>query len=227
MQTTINSQKNIAKPLPASDAGVITACDPALYEQMVQPWELLNTHLERGCFGYHMRYLKTAAVTIYSERFDLCCRVRGLSPADTFAFFVPVSLGSRSSYWNSPLQKSGFPAMLPGALDAVIDPGQIQVLILLTPSLLHDHLSAEVITQLLLAAENHLLPANQDDVIRLGRWLLELIEEANRRPQMLQNSAAVRSMEQDLLQYNFPKKEVAPGNFKTPPGSRIRARISA
>ena len=191
----------MAKPPSFSAAGEVTACDPTLYEQMVQPWELLNTPLERGGFGYRMRYLKTTAVTIYSERFDLCCRVRGLSPAETFTFCVPVNLGSRSSYWNSPLQPSGFPAMLPGALDAVIDPGQIQILILLNPSLLHDHLAAEVVTQLQLAADNHLLPAAQVDVMRLGRWLLELIEEANQHPQMLQNSAAVRSMEQDLLQY--------------------------
>jgi AraC-like DNA-binding protein len=191
----------MAKPLPASDAGVVTACDPALYEQIVQPWKLINTPLERGGFGYCMCYLKTAAVTIYREQFDRCCRVRGLSPAETFTFSVPVSLGSRSSYWNSPLQQSGFPAMLPGALDVTIAPGQIQILILLDPSLLHDHLPPEMIMQLQLAAENHLLPAAQDDVIRLGRWLLELIEEAIRRPQMLQNSAAVRSMEQDLLQH--------------------------
>ena len=32
--------------------------------------------------------------------------------------------------------------MLPAALDAVIAPGQIQILILLNPSLLHDHLTA-------------------------------------------------------------------------------------
>ena len=91
--------------------------------------------------------------------------------------------------------------MLPGVLDAVIDPGQIQILILLNPSLLHDHLAAEVVTQLQLAAESHLLPAAQADVMRLGRWLLELIEEANRHTQMLQNAAAVRSLEQDLLQH--------------------------
>lgn len=180
---------------------MVKACDPALYEQIVQPWELFNTPLERGGFGYRMCYLKTAAVTIYREQFDRCCRLRGLSPAETFTFCVPLSLGSCSSYWNDQLQTSGFPAMLPGALDATIASGQIQILILLNPALLYDHLSPEMLTQLQQAAENHLLPAAQADVMRLGRWLLELIDEANQRPQMLQHAAAVRSMEQDLLQH--------------------------
>ena len=119
--------------------GEVSAPDPCLYEQTVRPWELANTPLEPGVFGYRMHYMQTPAVTFYREQFDLACRVQGLSPPNVFVFSVPLRLGTRSNYWNAPLHESAFPAMLPGGLDAELSAGQDHLVVLVDFSLLHRH----------------------------------------------------------------------------------------
>lgn len=194
-----NKQDSEVIQRPACDAGRIYANDPSVYEQIVQPWQLFCSPIDRGSFSYDICYLKTPAMTLYRERFDLSCHLRGLSPPNTFTFSVPVRLGSRTTYWKSPLEVSGFPAMLPGGLDVVVDSGQIQLVILLNPLLLIEHLSQEQVLMFKRAAKNHLLPSRQEDVTRLGAWILGLIREAQLHPQMLLQANAVKSMEQDML----------------------------
>lgn len=181
------------------DAGRIDANDPSVYEQIVQPWQLFCSPVERGSFFYDICYLKTPAITLYREHFGLQSRLRGLSPSNSFVFSIPLQLGSRTAFWKSPLQASGFPAMLPGGLDVMVDSQQVQLVILLNPALLVEHLSEEQVTKLRLAAKCHFLPANQEDVIRLGRWMLGLLRYAHLHPEMLQQENAVKSIEQDML----------------------------
>lgn len=180
-------------------AGELTAADPWLYERLVQPWDLVHSPDEAGNFGYRIRYLRTPGITLYRERFDLRCRLRGLSPPGMFAFSVPMMLGSRSTYWKAPWSRDGFPATLPGGLDATIDSGQTHLLVLVKLSLLRSHLTAELAGELEQAAENHLLPADPVEIERFGRWLLELIEETWGAPAWLRHPAAVQSMEEELI----------------------------
>lgn len=173
---------------------------PCLYEQIVRPWSLVNTPLERGVFGYQISYLQLPELTFYLEQFDLRCRVRGTSPKDTLVFAVPVRLGKHSSYWKSPVSKSGFPAMLQGGLDAEMDKGQAQLLVLIKRSLLRSYFPAEFYTKLEQAATMHLLPATLMEVRRLGEWLLALIRQANLQPDFLHYPATVQTVKEDLLQ---------------------------
>jgi hypothetical protein len=166
-------EANYKKINPLPDAafasmGEVSASDPCLYEQMVRPWVLANTPLDSGAFGYRMHYLQTPAVTLYRERFDLGCRVQGLSPPNVFAFSVPLHMGRHSNFWGAPLHKSGFPATLPGGLDAEMNSGQEHLIVLVDLSLFHRHLPVELCNDLLRAADKHLLPARAAAVNRFG-----------------------------------------------------------
>jgi AraC family ethanolamine operon transcriptional activator len=195
-----NYYQNKAGPDTAPPAvGEVAACDPSLYELLVRPWELINTPLERGEFGYRMRYLKTPAITVYQEQFDLGCRILGLSPQGIFVFSVPVRLGTCSTYWKAPLSQSGFPMMLPSELDVEFGRGHLHLIVLIDLALLNSHLPAELYDTLQHAATTHLLRANSTAVERFGNWLLALLEETNCRPYVLQYPAALRSIEEDLL----------------------------
>jgi len=181
-------------------SGQASACDPALYEQMVRPWDLCNTPLERGEFGYRIGYLRVPGITLYRETFDLCCRVRGLSPAHTFAFSIPLVLGSRSTYWGSPLEEPGMPATLPGGVDIVLDSGQVHLVILIDSSLMRSRLPEEALKSLELAAAGRLLPAKRDDVRHLGNWLADLLDRACQTPEMLRHPPVRESITEDLFQ---------------------------
>lgn len=199
MSAVSSGKKIAADDAPVLSVGALSASDPSVYEQIVQPWELFNTPIERGDFGYRIRYLQTPVITLYEEQFDLSCRVRGLSPPGVLIFSVPLRVGSHSTCWKAPWYRPGFPAMLPGGVDATIDTGQIHLIVLVKLSLMRSHLPVELSDCLEQAARDHLLPAASIEVERFGRWLLALLEETNRRPQLFQYPTAVRSMEEDLI----------------------------
>lgn len=147
-----------------------------------------------------MRYLKTPGMLLYQERFDLRGRVRGLLPSGIFAFAVPIRLGSRSAYWGAPVQRAGLPAMRGGGLDAVLDSGQDQLLVLAKASLIRSHFPARVAEALERCADTRLLPAEEQDIALFGDWLFGLIHNGLNQPEVLQYAAAANAIEEDLLQ---------------------------
>jgi AraC-like DNA-binding protein len=198
--STVNADMEAAEDATAVLAvGELSASDPAIYEQIVQPWELCNTPLERGDFGYRIRYLQTPAITLYEEQFDLHCRVRGLSPPGVFTFTVPLCHGTDSTCWKEPWCRSGFSATLPGGVDATLAAGQTHLIALVNRSLLRSHLPAELVNSLDQAARHHLLPVTSLEVERFGKWLLALLDGMNHRPQLLQYPAVMQSLEEDLI----------------------------
>jgi hypothetical protein len=117
---------------PAAAVGEIDVDDPTAYEANSQPWEIMATPVETRTFGHRNTYLVTPSVILYRESFDSRLRVQVLTPAGMFGFTIPIWLGSRSRYWESPYSASGLPASMPGALDAVIDAGQPHLIVLIS-----------------------------------------------------------------------------------------------
>ena len=172
MPRSESTYNTLPERLVNATSGQASASDPALYELMVRPWDLCNTPLDRGEFGYRIQYLKVPGITVYREAFDLPCRIRGFSPADTFVFSIPLVLSSRSAYWGSALETTGMPATLPGGLDVLVDRSQDQLLILIDSSLMRLRLPEEAVKNLELAAPSHLLPATRpmSDSWVAGSW---------------------------------------------------------
>ena len=179
--------------------GAVSASEPCLYEKIVQHWETLCTPLDCGAFGYRMSYLMTPAVTVYWEHFDTAVRLRGLSPPHRLVFSAPIRLGARSAYMRKPWSGAGFPATLPSGYDLVIDRDQFHLVVLIDLSLIRSTLPEEEVAHLERAAHTYLLPAGTETVAAFGAWLLGLLEQVQRHPEMLRHPAAVRAIEQDLI----------------------------
>ena len=180
-------------------SGAASACEPCLYEKIVQHWETLCTPLDCGTFGYRMSYLATPAVTIYQEHFDTAVRLRGLSPPHRLVFSAPIRLGARSAYMRKPWSGAGFPATLPSGYDLVIDRGQFHLVVLIDLSTIRSALPEDVVAHLERAAHAYLLPAGAETVAAFGAWLLGLLDQVQRHPEMLRHPAAVQAIEQDLI----------------------------
>lgn len=164
----------------------------------MRPWELICTPM-RGSFGYEMVYLTTPSLVIYYERYDACLRLRGTGPPKMLAFAVPVCAKPDTTYWKAPQAATGFPCMLPGALDVLFAKGHRQIIVLVELPLLRSHLAPEAVSRLEAAASVHLLPAAADDVTALGAWLLRMLREVRTRPRVLYYAEAIRSLEADLV----------------------------
>lgn len=199
MSQAANNETVVSTPSGTAPTGRVSAQDPALHEQLVQPWQLCHTPLQRGNFRYRMRYLKLPGITLYREHFALRGRLVGISPADSFVIAVPLTAESHSTYWGRRLEVSGMPAMLPGGLDVTVDRGHAQVIALIDLTLLHSHLPEDVTDKLELAALAHFLPASQEDVRSLGQWLSRLINRINQMPEMINHSVVAHSVTAEIL----------------------------
>ena len=180
--------------------GIQETDDPCHWERVSQPWEVLAMPLTAGPFGNRKTFLATAHWILYHESFSSRLRVRALSPAGMLAVSVPVQLGSRSSYFNRSLQQGGMPAMLPGSAEAVLDADQQHFMLLIRLTLLRRLLPAEQAETLEAAAAGRWLAASPTVIERLGRWLKEVLARTHRAPEMLRHSAAVETLERELVQ---------------------------
>lgn len=197
--STSNNPENPPRINIQATSGATSVCEPCLYEKIVQHWETLCTPLDCGAFGYWMSYLATPAVTVYWEHFDTAVRLRGLSPPHRLVFSVPIRLGARSAYMRKPWSGDGFPATMPSGYDLVIDRGQFHLVVLIDLSTIRSALPEDVVAHLERAAHAYLLPAGAETIEAFGAWLLGLLDQVQRHPELLRHPATVWAIEQDLI----------------------------
>lgn len=211
------------RPAPLALVGQVDADDPAVYEQISAPWEIIAKPLGHGRFRYHETYLITASLIITWETFDSCVRVQGLTPVGMLGLSIPIRVGPHSRYWNLPPSNNGLPATMPGGVDAVIDAGQMQVIVMINLSWLHQALPAQLVSRLEMAASSRFLPAPSQVVNRLGWWLFGVLEEARYRPDAFSHPLVVRSFEEELLQQLSDAVQLPP-ETPLPANGRVRHR---
>jgi AraC family ethanolamine operon transcriptional activator len=183
----------------AGMVGEIVADDICVYEQISAPWEILATPRDRKPFGHRKTYLITPSVILYRESFNSCIRVQGLTPPGMLGFSIPLRLGARSTYWNTPPDGASLPASMPGALDSVLDAGQAHIIVLVSLGFVRAVLPDDFAASLENALRGRSLPAAPDAIEEMGRWLLGVLETARQRPEAFQRPASVRAYEEELL----------------------------
>ena len=179
--------------------GIQETHDPCHWERVSQPWEVVATPLEPGQFRNRKTFLATPSCVLYRESFDTRLRVRALSPEGMLAYTVPIRSGSRTAYFNRPLHEQGLPATLPGGAEALLEAGQVHIMVLMRLSLLRRVLSPEQSALLEAGAAAHLLPAPADTVERIGVWLNGILARTHGAPEMLRFPAVTQALERELV----------------------------
>ncbi len=179
--------------------GIQETHDPCHWERVSQPWEVVATPLEPGQFRNRKTFLATPNCVLYQESFDTRLRVRALSPEGMLAYTVPIRSGSRTAYFNRPLHEQGLPATLPGGAEALLEAGQVHIMVLMRLSLLRRVLSPEQTALLEAGAAAHLLPAPAGAVERIGVWLNGILARTHGAPEMLRFPAATQALERELV----------------------------
>ena len=174
--------------------------DPCAWEMASHPWEILGTRVETP-FRHQKRILVTPNWLAYCESFQGALRIQGLTPAGMFGYSVPLRTGGSSSFWGGSLHERGLPASLPGALDARVDAGQSQLILLVRLDWLRAQVDTAIFDDLEQAALRRLLPAAVRERQALGIWLLSLLARFHYAPWLLTEPAVVNSIEHDLLRW--------------------------
>jgi len=179
--------------------GGLCTLDPVLFEQALQPWDLLCRPIDAGPFSHRIEFLKGPSFTLYRERYDVAIRLLGASPPGILAVSVPLHSGPRTRHWQS-LPRAGLPSMLPGGLDAVLDTGYEQVMALIDLSLVRRRLPAERIERLFRALSNHEIPLPTAVIRQFRDWSLSVLGAARETPELTRFPVAMDAVEEDLLQ---------------------------
>ena len=114
-------------------------------------------------------------------------------------FAVPLRVGQDSSFWGGPLHERGLPASLPGLVDARIDAGQAQLIVLVRLDHLRAQIDPATFDGLERSALRRCLSAPPRAREALAIWLLGLLARFHHAPQYLTEPAVVAAVEQDLL----------------------------
>jgi AraC-like DNA-binding protein len=184
---------------PLGLLGIHENDDPCRWERGSQPWDVIGTPIGRGQFRMRKVFVATPNGVFYRESCAHRLQVQGLSPAGMFACAVPLKLGRHTSYFRDSLHERGLPATLPTGLEAVIDQGQEQLLLLLRLSLLRRILPPAQAERLEEGAAAHVLPASSTTLRALGRWLNGILTRVHGSPEMLRHPAAVATLERELV----------------------------
>jgi AraC family ethanolamine operon transcriptional activator len=199
--------------------GVQTAClttyDPASFELVLRPWELLCRPSTRGEFKHSITLYKTPLFTIYHEKFTLAAQVLGLSPAGTLVLAIPLGAGEPAEYWRVSHSGTTLPATLPGSLDVMIKEGHNQMVFLVDLDYCRRCLDEQLADVLLAAASTHILPIRDETLNSLVSWgksVLNLV----RANQVHADEIAVRdSIMQELVYHlSLIASELEPASGK-------------
>lgn len=186
--------------VPLALAGIQEVGDPAQWESVSQPWELLARPTGRGRFHNRKHFVVTPNCVLYAESFGAGFCVSGLTPAGMLGVTLPLYLGEASSYWGlQAALEEGVPACLPGVLDASIASGQRHLILLLGCGLLEERLGAETVAALRAAAALRRLQMTAVARVSLTYRLLGIIDSARICREVLGNESAVRRLEWDLV----------------------------
>jgi AraC-like DNA-binding protein len=159
----------------------------------------MATPLDRRPFGHWKQFLVTPSVIVYQEGFTSALRIRGLSPAGKLSLCLPLRLGPSTNFWNLSPRSDGVPATMPGGVEAVINSGQVHLMLLLELELLYRSLPPDLASRLLDAGKNRFVPMARTAVNSLTSWLCEVLDETARHPEALGYPAAMRAFEDELL----------------------------
>lgn len=181
--------------------GDIFLNDPVLYEQAIEPWNVICRPQNAGDFRYRMQYMTLSSIVIYREQFSLASNVMGALPEGMFAMAVPISTGKSTNYWKHPLHIYGLPAMFSGMVDVEFDNQQTQIIILIDKSLLRGYLRLDKYDHLADALNvKHVLPCNSKRIRNFSYMLQRLLGFALITLDAFDTQANVTSIEEDLLE---------------------------
>jgi AraC family ethanolamine operon transcriptional activator len=184
---------------PGAEAGSCAVSDPCAAEEIWRPWRVCIGAEDPGELGFRRRYVRTPGVELYRDTFDGACRLRGLPPADSLVFLVPLRLGPRSRYWHRPTGKDRLPAMHRGGVDWVLDRGHSHLMLVVKQALAQRRFGEESCTALERAASTYCVPARPGDVRRHGEWLSRLVDDLSGRPELFLGAEASEAVEEQLL----------------------------
>lgn len=198
-----------------------TSEDPASFELVMRPWELLCRPGSRGNFEHRLRMFKTPLFQIYQESFSLAAQVQGLSPAGALVLAIPLGKGKMAKYWHDSHGDSTLPATLPGPLDVTLKEGHSHMVLIVDLEQCRHFLDEHCVEVLLEGVVTHKLPVRGHTLSGLVAWGRRILHFAHPDQVPALESAVVSAINLELAGYlSLIASELEPGQGKGTYSSR-------
>lgn len=175
--------------------------DPAEFELILRPWDLLCTPLSAGDFRHQITAIHSEKFVLYRERYSLSIKLQGLSPEGMFGLCVPIERGQELSYWGTSVSQPSMVATLPGSADAVLGSGYAHAIALVAIDHLRQAIPSDDYERLEEAAGSHVLTVSPRLVGDFSGWSNSLLYASKSHPGRFQDPVFVETVYQQLIDF--------------------------
>jgi len=224
-QTKLNFPPSNDSEVPLGKVVELITTDPAEFEFALRPWELWVKPKEAGAFHNKLLMLAAPEFMIYREWYQLSLHIQGLSPANMLGIGIPMgSVGQAGLYWGiSHPPGRTLPASLPGPVDGKLFGGHSQIIIFIHLDLLKRELSDSLYKKLKLAADTHLVSANQRYLYIFSVWANTLLKNIRLTPNLVKSATIIEVIKQELIDHLINlASSIPPETVLIPSSARTR-----
>ncbi|MCP4308786.1 MAG: AraC family transcriptional regulator [bacterium] len=179
-------------------SGQFETDDPALFEEMIRPWDLIVDVVGNANPHFKIDFLSMQGLTIYRDRYCGGIRLQGMPPPGTLVLSVPYGSAGSSQFWSNTIDEPQLYAMHATPLDAYLTNRHSNLVIFIDLEEVN-HLEASY-PRMSLAVEK-LLDRSRHE--RIARSPLDIHNLSRVARQLLQRAAVANGNELDVLREEF------------------------
>ena len=179
--------------------GILETWDPCLCEQYSGAWDVCVAPTDRSKFHNRKDYFVTPGITIYRDEYAGAVQISGALEQGLIALILPIQDEGASRYFNSFSRAGQIPVTESTSVTGNFGAHEEHIIVLLKLHFLEQVIAPEILDQLLQSGKTHWLPVTTSGRRGLVQWLLELLQQLERMPQIIENPLAVVELEKDCV----------------------------
>lgn len=174
-------------------SGQLETDDPALFEEMIRPWDLIIDVVGNANPHFKIDFLSMQGLTVYRDRYCGGIRLQGMPPPDTLVLSVPYGSAGNSRFWSNAIEKPQLYAMHKTPLDAYLTNRHSNLVIFIDLEEVNRPRMSLAVEKLLDRSRHERIAQSPLDINNLSRVARQL----------LQRAAVASAKELDLLREEF------------------------
>ena len=179
--------------------GNLETRDPCLCEQYSGSWDVCIAPRDNSDFYNRKDYLLTPGITIYRDRYAAAVQITGALAEGLIALILPVRGEGESRYFSSTARTGYIPATESTCITGRFEALEEHIIVLFKLPFLEQTIPPQLLDQILRSGKEHWLPVSTTGRKKLVTWLLELLQQTEQNPQLMQNRHAVLELEKDCV----------------------------
>ena len=181
--------------------GTLETWDPCLCEEYSGSWDVCIAPADKSIFHNRKDYFVTPGITIYRDMYAGAVQITGALEQGLIALILPLQEEGNSRYFSSASRAGHVPVTEATCVTGKFGALEEHIVVLLKLPFLEQVIAPDILDQLLRYGQSHWLPVTAAGRKGLINWLLELLKQLERKPQVVENPHAVIELEKTCVNH--------------------------